>query len=420
MPDWKTFLKQDWVNTRNRWLRRPPYLSDSDTRWQEFWGKDPIKTVGRWRRPPHERYAARGKKWRGPRYIRRKAWRRDLLFFTSQLDAIVRMNAPLAEGLHTSVPSTPSLKLEHVVLALRAEIVAGSSLSEAMRALTRFFPRYYVDLIRTGEETGTLESCIQAILRQNNERVSSWKTVRGWFWYLFVMLCVMCAPLLLIGLRILPQFITVLAEFGASPPEPMKLAVRIGDTLWWWKWEIVLLVLLVLFPRQWLPGYNRLSRRRMWKRLVLRLPVFGAVQAWDNLAHVATVLKRLLEAGVPLDQALSDTAALDIDPYYQGILTRIHSRVERGVSLSEAAKSEPGLPASFTTLLSAGETSGMVPQALERLAALYEQQARTRTRILVETLSPLVVLIIGSGVLLITVSLFASLATVADVMAAAV
>jgi type II secretory pathway component PulF len=71
-------------------------------------------------------------------------------------------------------------------------------------------------------------------------------------------------------------------------------------------------------------------------------------------------------------------------------------------------------------MLAVGDASGMMPQALERLAALYERQARTRTRILIETLSPLVVLIIGCGVLVIMVSVFMGLTMISDVLATSV
>jgi type II secretory pathway component PulF len=382
--------------------------------------QDLSKALSRWRRAPHERAAARGKKWAGPRYVRKKRWWRDLLFLTSQLHAIVRVNAPLEEGLRTALPTTPSAKLEHVVLALRADVVAGLSLSEAMRGLPRFFPAYYADLIRAGEETGTLDACIQTILRQQHQRNSDWKTVRGWFLYLGFMLCVMCSQFVFIMTVILPEFLETLGDFGVKPVWPVVSVVAFGGALARWKWELAVLVLVAFFPRSWLPGVRRISRRRFWRRLAIHLPVLGAAQEWDSLSHAASVLERLLHAGVPIDRALEDVAALDIQPHYRGIFLRIRDRVQKGVSLSEAAKAESALPASFKTMLAVGDASGMMPQALERLAALYERQARTRTRILIETLSPLVVLIIGSGVLLIMVSVFASMTAIADVLAASV
>jgi type II secretory pathway component PulF len=221
-------------------------------------------------------------------------------------------------------------------------------------------------------------------------------------------------------MRALPEFLEVLKDFGIPAAWPIVPVVNFGYTLWSWKWVIAALALVAFIPSSWLPGVAGISRRRVWRRVAIYLPVFGAAQEWENLAHVASVLQRLLHAGVPIDRALEDVAALDIDPYYRSVLLRIRDRVQKGVSLSEAAKAEPALPASFKTMLAVGDASGMMPQALERLAALYERQARTRTRILIETLSPLVVLIIGSGVLLIMVSVFASMTAIADVLAASV
>lgn len=49
-------------------------------------------------------------------------------------------------------------------------------------------------------------------------------------------------------------------------------------------------------------------------------------------------------------------------------MLRVCERVKKGFTLSEAFKDERGLPASFKTMVSLGETSGLLPEALGRIS----------------------------------------------------
>ena len=123
----------------------------------------------------------------------------------------------------------------------------------------------------------------------------------------------------------------------------------------------------------------------------------------DNFTVITGTLEKLLCAGVPLDKAVENASAGDINPVYSRMLRRVHKRILEGESLVTAFQQASGgllVPASFTSLVAVGEQSGMLPEALAYLHTFYRAQADIRARILVDTIKPFGVMLMGLFVLL--------------------
>ena len=104
----------------------------------------------------------RRKNWPGPAYFFRALWRRDLIQLTSHLSAIVRCNAPISSGLERALTDAPSLKLSQAMIAMRDDLASGLRIGESLAKYPRFYPAWYVNLIATGESTGSLTSAFDS------------------------------------------------------------------------------------------------------------------------------------------------------------------------------------------------------------------------------------------------------------------
>jgi len=366
-------------------------------------------------RPKRERLGPvyrRRTSWTGPRYFRRSKWYSDLVRVTNQLASIVHCNAPIIEGLESAALDAPSARLEDVFLALREDISLGGSIAEAMENRPRFFPRYYVDLVAAGEKTGNLHESFTKLTDHLVRGEPFRQAAAGGALYFSVVFAIQCTVVSFLMVKVIPTFVAILADFDIAPPRSTRALVRTTD---WMaaKWWLVLvcagavLILWRLFLR--LYRQRGLSNRAVGSLGMCSL-VLRRIISKRNLGHIASVLDMLLTGGVPLDSALDDAASLDVNPLYASLMRRLTERVRRGETLHEAIGTERWLvPRSFRTLVSIGESSGLLPEAFKRIADLYRRDVLKMNRILGDTIGPIVVFVLGAITLFINGSVFAIL-----------
>lgn len=332
-------------------------------------------------------------------------------------------------------------RLEAIFLTLRDDLASGISLSEAMRRQNRFFPPFYADMVKAGEETGRLGDCLDQLGEETLHSLTLGKGLVSNFVYLGSVFAVQMTILTFLSLKVLPVFVDILQDFGGGAPGPMRLVITVVDGVFGSSfnhrlllgehpkngaWPIFLgqLLLVVLALMLLALVLTRLRRRffstRSIAALFLLVPGIRGMVIHRNLAIVSMVLDKLLRAGVPLDRALESAANTELNPLYKRSVLRVRDRVLQGESLGEAWNAEAGLgamaPASFRGLVMLGERSGMLPEAFGRLADFYGRMVEKRARILVDALMPLGVLALGGITLTVELAVFVTLTSLYDTL----
>jgi type II secretory pathway component PulF len=386
--------------------------------WRELLYKDIRSFVGMTPPPLPEKRPRRARRERrpggwAPHYFRKGKYWTDLLTVTRILEGFVHANVPLVGGLRAAAQDAPRYPLWRVMTGHEKDLAGGTSLSDSIRNNSGFFPGFYADLVKAGEDSGTLEQSFATLheiiqhVVQRRSRVTQYKAYVGAVW-LFLL-----AVFVFLGVKVMPVFLDVVNDLSAKTPR-VSLALegllrRILETSEFCASHALgffsLLVLLVIGAVAW----KRNRRQRVAANfinvfaegVVLYTPVFGRLLQKRTLAHIAQVLEKLLAAGMPVDEALDAAAGLDVHPWFADALRRIRARVSGGATLKESFEAEPRFPESFCGFVSLGESSGLLPEALSRLSSLYRRQALKLERILLDVLSPIGVIAAGVGVLLL-------------------
>ncbi|NUM56291.1 MAG: type II secretion system F family protein [Candidatus Hydrogenedentes bacterium] len=364
-------------------------------------------------------YLRRRRNWPGPLFWTRAAWRRNLALLTSQLNAIVRCNAPLVTGLERAIADGPSLKLTQAMIALSDDLSSGMRLADAMEQCPRFYPKWYVDLIRAGESTGTLEHSLSAAGEHLATSQQFTKSVSGWFAYIGAVLAIQLSIATFLFTYIVPAFGEVLREFGARLPAVIIAIDRLTNSVTRGHVYIVILACAGLLVLKWVrrvSGEERIRFHRVFAPLLAPLPIVGEISAKGHLAAVCAVLERLAAANVPINDALRDCAELDIPDGLRRALLRARARVEQGYTLSDALRAERAFPRSFVTMLALGEASGKLDSAAGHLHTLYRQQVMSNIRMTLDIAGPIGVLGLGAVALALYGGIFASLIAISDTL----
>ena len=379
--------------------------------------------VGAWARRRFPFLARRRKEaWPGPRYIVRRSYR--LVMVTDLLCSIIRCNAPLVGGLEAAAVDAPEAKLEALLLALRDDLASGMPLSAAMRRRHRFFPRAYVDMVAAGERTGRLfetlseMSDIQLRLHQVQQGYAVLSAFPAmWLAQIMAAACVSAIAL--------PALAEILGDFdGVSLPETTRILFRVVDRVEPYT-DAILVSLPLLAASSFFAAaviQSLLRRRGRFAAAVntigMRLPVCSTVIVKRNLAHVARLMRTLLQGGVPMDDALGDAAAAsDLSPLYAARMTRVRNHVASGHGMASVLETDARFfPAGFVAAVSIGESSGLLPDSLDRVARVYQRDVEKASRMLAELIFPLTVLVMAAATAFVAHAFFSTLVTLYDAL----
>src|SRR5690606_4156231 len=138
------------------------------------------------------------------------------------------------------------------------------------------------------------------------------------------------------------------------------------------------------------PG--RRLKRDAW---LLRLPLFGKLLLYREVAIFARTLGALLGAGIPLIRGLRVTRDVISNSQLVAALCQVEEDVRGGAGLGVSLARTQRFPLLLHQLVSVGEESGRTGPILKKLAADFDQQVRDQTARLVNTLQPALILLMG-------------------------
>ena len=348
-------------------------------------------------------------RWKGPQ-LRRVL----LLDVTGQLLELVSARVPFVEGVRIAAIDAPNTGVRDVLLSMHEGLVRGEPLHKSMERLSNFFPGYYIDIVRSGEETGQLESCLEQL---NDELENSFIWIRVGQALTYPVMAGGMILLMAGGLvtAVVPQFARIFGEMGAYLPAPTRLLIATSDILLSWPGGLLALAGLVMAI-----GASFTRGRTIYKGLLSplsRLPYLDQLWAKYNLGRAASIIEKMLRAGIPLHTALAGAAKLDISREYAHAFDRARERVEQGTALRDALAmdSRVFIP-SFRGLVALGETSGLLPQAFEQAALQYREQLRRAILLCESLIEPLLILLMGLVVGFIIVAMFMPIMGISSVV----
>ncbi|GGF36337.1 type II secretion system protein F [Microbacterium sorbitolivorans] len=320
--------------------------------------------------------------------------RRDVVLFIRQFATLVAAGVPLVRSLDILADQSERPSMRAAVEAVREEVVAGSSLSDAFSAQPDTFPAILRHMARAGETAGFLDQALAraATVLENEQKLR--QKVRSAMTYPAVVLGIMVVIVTVMLAFVVPIFENMFADLGGKLPFATQVLVTLSDNLWWILPAVAALAIaaVLLFRR----ARQIPEQRRALDALALCLPVFGALNQKVAMSRFSRNLGMLLGAGVPVLEALDVVAATVGNQRVSDVVALVRDSVRDGNSLSgpmtEHAKIFPPMVAH---MLRVGEDSGQVEQMLEKVAEFYDDEVETTTDALTSLLEPLLIVVLG-------------------------
>ncbi|HUW60000.1 MAG TPA: type II secretion system F family protein [Candidatus Bathyarchaeia archaeon] len=371
------------------------------------------------------RIFVRGKRHKRPLRAPRMLKRMRAFYVISLLARLVKVNAPLAQGLAATSPSAPSWGLSKTLYVLSRDLEKGLSLDDAMRRQPSVFPSLYADLVQAGQKSGSLEQTLNRIMDDMTDKRSVAREIKGFLLYFAAMLFGFVFFSAFLHTKVMPVFYEMNHELEVpgdyAPWNVYQVAAAVGA---YWAWYtagaaiLAVVVLLLILPSRF--GHRfRLPRslQRLASQIGLRVPLVGRLVKSANIATSTQMLAQLVEAGVPLDDALDDVAAASITPAFSKAFRRMRNKIRQGAQFSKALESEsPLFPKSFSVAAANAEYHGDLAGALKNLAAFYRTKAFRQLKMVKPMLMPFLILILGGLVFTQYFGIFAGAINISEMI----
>ncbi len=330
---------------------------------------------------------------------------RDIALFTRQLATMMKAGVPLLQAFDIVGRGNSNPSVSRLLVAVRADVETGTSLSAAFRKFPQQFSDLYCNLVEAGEAAGILESILER-LATYMEKIEGIKSkIKSALMYPVAVVLVAIIVVAVIMVFVIPSFKEVFSSFGADLPAPTRMVIGLSEALV----QHGVAVLGVLLAAAW--GLGRAWRRspalqRRADRLLLQLPVFGPLVRKSIVARWTRTLATLFAAGVPLVEALDSVAGAAGSSVYREATTGIQREVSAGSSLTYAMTQSQVFPSMVLQMCAIGEESGALDHMLSKAADFYEAEVDDTVAGLSSLLEPIIIVFLGSVVGGIVVSMY--------------
>ncbi|TCS43188.1 type II secretion system F family protein [Reinekea marinisedimentorum] len=328
----------------------------------------------------------------------------ELIMFSRQMYALTRAGIPLIRAINGLADASRSPLLGEILRDISRSLTQGTTLSNAFRVHIDTFGELFIAMIRMGETTGRLDSAFAQLIDHLELEKDTRKKIVAATRYPIIVCVFIFIALFIINLFVIPQFSSLFSKLGADLPLPT--IILIGTSNFMQKFWLPILIAVGIAIYAFLRWKKTPEGHLQWDRFILKIPILGAVFERVALGRFARPFAMMLEAGIPLMQALTVTSrTVGNEHIGQGVEGMIHG-IERGESLLATASASGMFNSLILQMIAVGEESGNVSGLLTDIADFYEQEVEYDLKRMAELIEPFLLIFMGIMVLILALGVF--------------
>ncbi len=318
----------------------------------------------------------------------------DIAVFSRQLATMISSGVPIVQAFDIIGKGHDNPSMQDLVMAIKGDVEQGNTLAEALAKHPRYFDDLFVNLISAGEQSGALESLLDKIATYKEKTESIKKKIKKAMFYPTAVLVVAFVVTTILLIWVVPQFAEIFKSFGADLPAFTQFVLLLSDAFIDYWYLIFGGIILVVFA--FIEGKRRSKKFNYFlDRVMLRMPVFGAILNKAAVARFARTLSTMFAAGVPLVDSLTSVAGAAGNIVYTNAVLDMKDKVSTGQQLQLAMKQTNLFPSMVVQMIAIGEESGSIDTMLNKVADFYEEEVDAAVDGLSSLLEPLIMVILG-------------------------
>ena len=317
----------------------------------------------------------------------------QLMEFSSETSALLDANIPLEQVLKTQADLCPHVRFKEVLTEVWKDVTGGASFADALARHPKVFERFYSNMVRGGEASGSLDLIMRRIaaLLERRQKLRS-KVVTAMI-YPALLLLMGVAVVAVMMIVVIPKLTELFADTGQLLPSSTRALISLSgfSREYWWLGPVVLALAFAAFK-----FWTRSEDGKVaWGSKVLRTPVLGGLLAEAETSRFCRMLSALLEGQVPILQAISITGGTLGNAALRKLMRQVYEQVQGGKPMGPVLQQDPLFPELAARMVSMGEDSGELGTMLDKVAERYEEKVSASTERFVSVLEPAFIIVLA-------------------------
>lgn len=317
----------------------------------------------------------------------------QLMEFSSETSALLDANIPLEQVLKTQADLCPHERFKAVLTEVWKDVTGGASFADALARHPKVFERFYSNMVRGGEASGSLDLIMRRIaaLLERRQKLRS-KVVTAMI-YPSLLLVMGVAVVAVMMTVVIPKLTSLFEDTGQLLPASTRALMSLSafSREYWWLGPLLVALGFTAF-KLWTRSEDG---KVAWGSKVLKTPVLGGLLAEAETSRFCRMLAALLEGQVPILQAISITGGTLSNAALRKLMRQVYEQVQGGKPMGPVLQADPLFPELAARMVSMGEDSGELNTMLDKVAERYEEKVSASTERFVSVLEPAFIIILA-------------------------
>lgn len=329
---------------------------------------------------------------------------KDLQIFTRQFATLVNSGIPIVQSIDILAGSTSNIHLGVVLKKIKEDIEGGKKLGDAIAQHSRVFDKLYVNLLKAGEESGSLDTILERLAAYIEKSIKIKGKVTGALFYPAGILFVAGIVIYVILAFVIPKFEALFTSSGQEIPWLTQQVVNLSHFMvdYWY------LVFGSVFGTIYgfLVYYRSEKGRATCDAILIRTPLVGSLIQKNAIARFTRTFSTMISCGVPILDGLDISAKVVGNAVLEATFLRAKEVIAQGKSIVIPLAADPFVPDMMVQMVGVGEQTGALDTMLGKIADFYEEEVEYAVSAMTSMIEPIMMVFLGGIIAVIVVAMY--------------
>jgi type IV pilus assembly protein PilC len=336
---------------------------------------------------------------------------KDIVMMSRQISTLFEAQVSALKAFNLLASNTENPALVKVLNMVSEDIQSGVSISGALAKHPTVFSDFYVNMVKSGEESGKLTQIFSYLADYLDRQYQLTSKTKNALIYPGFVMGVFIMVMTLMFVFIIPRLADIIKESGQQIPTLTKIVMGISDLLV--HYGVFILIFVILFIIFAVNRTRTKSGRQYIDEIKISVPIIKNIYKKLYLSRIADNMDTMLSSGITIIRAIELTGAVVGNRVYEDIMLDAAEQVKGGNSFSDALSKHKEIPPIMSQMIRVGEETGSLGSILKTLGKFYNREVNEAVDTLVSLIEPIMIVALGIGVGLLLTSVLMPIYNVA-------
>jgi type IV pilus assembly protein PilC len=319
---------------------------------------------------------------------------KEIVILSRQISTLFESHVSALRVFRLLAESVENPLLSRVLTEVGNDIQGGLSISAAMKKHPKIFTDFYVNMVRSGQESGQLNEIFMYLADYLDRTYDMVSKARNALIYPAFVIFVFIAVMVLMLTLVIPQLTSIIIQAGQTPPIYTRIVIGVSDFLINYGLYLLALIIAVSIGL-WFYG-DRFGIS--WDRTKISFPFIGPLFRKFYLSRIADNMNTMIISGIPMVRTIDITATVVGNSVYKAIMEDVGEQVRGGSSVSSSMSQHEEIPNIMVQMTKVGEETGELGNILKTLSVFYRREVDNAVDTLISLIEPAMIVALGLAV----------------------